>query len=260
MKRQAIFGLGAAVLVVGLGATVQADPAVSPCQAALNAAATDGKYVFILFHKEEDDATRSMRKTLAAVLAGKPGQATTAQVKTTDPAEKALLDRYGLDRAPLPLILAVAPNGAVTGGFPLKVSEQEIASAFVSPTTATCLKAIQSRKLVLLCVQPAGMTDLPAGVRSFQADTQYGPSTEVVTVRADDEAEAGFLKTFRITPSDQPVTAFLAPPGRLLGVFAGAVTREQLVEKLKAAQGGCCPGGKCGPSGCCSGGQAEPKK
>jgi hypothetical protein len=43
----------------------------------------------------------------------------------------------------------------------------------------------------------------------------------------------------------------------VLGTFEGSVTKEQLIDRLKAAQGSCCPGGKCGPGGCCP---PQPKK
>ncbi len=147
-------------------------------------------------------------------------------------------------------MLAVAPNGAVTGAFALKLTEKDVAGAFVSPAAAACLKAVQARKLVLLCIQPAGSAELPAGVREFKADANYGPATEVVTLRADDPGETTFLQALHVKPTAAPVTAFLAPPGRQLGTFQGTtVTKQQLVEKLKAASQ-CCPGGKCGPGGC----------
>jgi hypothetical protein len=171
-------------------------------------------------------------------------------VLATDPAEKGLIDRYGLSRAPLPLGLALAPNGAVTGAFALKLTEKDVAGAFVSPGAAACLKAVQARKLVLLCVQASESAKLPAGVRDFKADANYGPATEVVTLRADDPHEAAFLQALQVKPAGATVTVFLAPPGRQLGTFHGAVTKPQLVEKLNAASQ-CCPGGKYGPGGCC---------
>lgn len=250
----------AACGLLGLLATASArQPAGSPGQAALDSAAKEKKYAFVLFHKQDDAATQAARKTLATALAKRGGQADFVAVSVTDPREKALIDRWGLSRSPMPLVLAVAPNGAVTGGFALKVSEEEVAGAFVSPGAADCLKATQARKLVLLCVQPAG-AELPVGVKEFKADAQYGPATEVVTVRGDDAAEAGFLKTLGVRPSGATVTAFIAPPGSLLGTFKGPVSKAQLVEKLKAAQNSCCPGGKCGPGGCCPPGQCEPKR
>ncbi len=239
-----------ALMLPWSGAYAQTAPAVSPGQTALDGAARTNKYTFFLFYKQDDDTARTMRQELDKTLAKRTGQAVTARVRATDPAEKHLIDRYSLSRAPMPLVLAVAPNGAVTGAFALKLTEQDVAGAFVTPAAAACLKAVQARKLVLLCVQPAGSTELPAGVREFKADSNYGPATEVVTLRANDPGETTFLQALKVKPGSAPVTAFLAPPGRLLGTFQGTVTRQQLVEKLKAASQ-CCPGGKCGPGGCC---------
>jgi len=248
MKRHTALALAAALLLL-LG---QRPPlgAAAPAAAAVEAAARGGKYLFVLFYKEEDAATRAMRQALEAGLSGREARAGFVTVKATDPAEKALVDRFGVSRAPLPLVLALAPNGAVTGGFPLKLTEQQVAQAFVSPAQAASLKALQARKLVLLCVLPGAGAAPPQGVRDFVADPQYRTAAEVVTVAAGDPAEATFLKQLQVETHAAPVTVLLAPPGSALGTFAGAVTKEQLVEKLKAARSGCCPGGCC-PGGCC---------
>jgi hypothetical protein len=246
------------------GLTCAAPPAAetsttSAGLAAQAAAARGGQYLFVVFWKEDDDATRAVRQTLADSLAGRAGRATAVAVRVTDPTEKPIVDRYGVSRSPMPLVLAVAPNGAVTGAFAVKLAEQDVARAFVSPAQAGCMKAVQARKLALVCVLPAsGSSAVPAGVREFQADARFGPATEVVTLRAGDATEASFLNALRIDPRTEVlVTALLAPPGRLLGTFAGPVSKEQLVEKVTAPQG-CCPGGKCGPGCCCPGGQCTP--
>ena len=175
---------------------------------------------------------------------------TTIEVQTTDAAEKALVDKFGVSRAPLPLVLAVAPNGAITGGFPQKVTEAQLAGAFVGPSMAAGLKALQDRKLVLLCVQSRHQA-VPAGVREFAADDQYKAATVVVTMDPADAAEARHLKDLSVDADrDVPATLLLAPPGHILGKFDATVTRGQLIEKLKSSQS-CCPGGKCGPGGCC---------
>jgi hypothetical protein len=246
------------LVIVGLGGVAQAQvPAPSPGQAALGGAAREQKYLFLMFWKQDDTATRTMRQTLEAALAKERGRATLAIVNIADPAEKPLVDRFGLTRSPMPLTVAVAPNGAITGGFPLKLTEKDVAGAFVSPGLASCLKATQARKLVLLCVQPKGQTELPAGVRAFKADAQYGAATEVVALQAEDAAEAGFLRDLKITPASSTVTALIAPPGTMLGAFESGVTKAQLIDRLKSAQNSCCPGGKCGPGGCCP---SQPKK
>lgn len=250
----------ALVLAAGWAAQAQPPQQPSPGQAALASARQGQKYTFILFYKEDTPAAQAMKQTLDAAVAKRNGQAAVVLVRTTDPAEKAVVTQFGVSRSPMPLTLAVAPNGAVSGGFPLKLSEKDVAGAFVSPGTAACLKATQSRKLVLLCVQPAGARAVPAGVKEFKADAGYGPATEVITIGATDPAEAGFLQALQIKPGGVTVTALLVPPGSLLGTFAGEVTKQQLVEKLKAAQNSCCPGGKCGPGGCCPGGKCDSKQ
>lgn len=241
---------------------LSAEPAVpaSPGQVALDAAAKDQKYLFILFHKQDDEATRAMRQSLKDAVAKQDGKPNVVEVKTSDAAEKPLIDRWNLSRSPMPMVLAIAPNGAVTGGFPLKLTEANVAGAIVSPTAATVLKATQAKKLVLLVVQPEGGKGVPAGVQAFRDDEQYGANTEIVAVRADDKAEAAFLKSLDVKLDTTAVTVFLAPPGTMLGKFDANVTKDALVAKLKSAQGGCCPDGKCCPGGCCPDGKCEPKK
>jgi hypothetical protein len=258
MRKRSLFVLWVVVAVAGFVPPAAATDPRSAAQVAHTAAAHDNQYLFVLFWKEDDDATRSVRQTLNAALAKRVGQATSVAVQVTDPAEKPVVDHYGVSRSPMPLVLAVAPNGAVTGAFALQLAEQDVARAFVTPGQARCLKAVQARKVALLCVLPAGAgPEAPAGAREFQADPRFGPSTEVLTLRADDTAEAGFLRALRIDPRTAvPVTVLLAPPGRVLGTFPGAVSKKQLVEKVTAPQS-CCPGGKCGPGGCCG---APPKQ
>jgi hypothetical protein len=258
MRARIFLGLWLALLTCGAARPAETSSA-SRGLAALDAAARGGQYLFVLFWKEDDDATRAVRQTLTDAVARRGGRSLVVAVRVTDPAEKPVVDRYGVSRSPMPLVLAVAPNGAVTGAFAVKLTERDIARAFVSPAQAGCMKAVQARKLALLCVLPgADASAVPAGVREFQVDARFGPATELVTLRAGDAAEAGFLSALRIDPGTQvPVTALLAPPGRLLGAFAGPVSKQQLVEKVTAPQG-CCPGGKCGPGGCCPGGQCAP--
>ncbi len=250
----------ALVLGFGWAAKAQTPRQPSPAQAALASARQGQKYLFILFWKENSPATQAVKQTLDAALARRGGQAAAVAVNITDPAESAVVAQFGVSRSPMPLVAAIAPNGAITGGFPLKLTEKDVAGAFVSPGTAACLKGTQARKLVLLCVQPTGARDLPPAVREFKADTQYGPATEVVTIQGTDPAEAGLLQALKIQPASSTVTAFIAPPGTLLGTFNQFATKQHLIDRLKNAQTCCCPDGKCGPGGCCPGGKCDPKK
>jgi hypothetical protein len=152
----------------------------------------------------------------------------------------------------MPLVLAVAPNGAITGGFPEEFEEAQLLGAFASRGEEKSLKALQERKVVLLCVQN-GKTKLNAeamkGVEDFKADPNYGPFTEVVSLDPTDPSESEFLKMLQVVPQTaSAVTVCLVPPGRAVARLTGETSKEAILTALSSG-GGCGPGG-CGPSGC----------
>ncbi len=231
---------------------------MSQGQAAIDRAAAANKYLFLFFYREKNPATDAAWAAFQPAVSRLADSADWAPIAITDPAEKAIVARYDLSRTPMPLVLAVAPNGAITKAFPGKFDPRQIQSAFVSPCTQQCLKALQDRKLVLLCVQeprqtpgqPAEVT-VPKGVADFKADPRYGQATEIVLLNPRDETEAALLKDFQINPqTTTAVTVFLAPPGAMIGLFAPTATKDQMVAKLTASQSNPCAGGKCGPNGC----------
>ena len=212
------------------------------------------KYLFAMFWKNDDEPTVVMRRTLDTILEQVSTRANGVVVKITDPAERPIVEKFDLDRAPMPLILVVASNGAITGGFPSKVEEKDLLNAFVTPSTEKCMRALQQNKLVLVCVQNASTKFNDAamqGVREFQSDSRYSQVTEVVLLNPADDNEASFLGDLKINPkTTEAVTAFMAPPGAVIAEFTGATKKEDLISALEKASSGCCPGGKCGPGGC----------
>jgi pyruvate/2-oxoglutarate dehydrogenase complex dihydrolipoamide acyltransferase (E2) component len=225
-------------------------PAASPAAKAIETAAKDNKFLFIYFWREDTQYSRVMRGVLQAAMAKMSDQAESVEVQVADPAEQAIVKRYGVDRAPMPMVLALAPNGAITKGLPVRFDENQLREAFVSRCTAECMKALQDRKLVLLCVgrpsPQAKQVSVQQGVKDFAADPQYAKSTEVVTLDASDPTEAPFLKSLLVDPQTSgPVTVVMSPPGSVLGSYLGEVTAAQLDAKIKAAQSGCGPGCAC---------------
>jgi hypothetical protein len=223
--------------------------------AALDTAGREGKYVFFFFWKENDQQTGALRGVFQAAMRKHAKSADSIAIKITDASEKPVVDKFEVSRAPMPLVLAVASNGAVTKGFPLKATEEQFQEAFVSPCTAKCLKCLQDRKLVLLCVQ-SGKTEFSQaawkGAQDFKADSRFAKATEIVTVNPEDPAEASLLEELKVDPkTSRAVTVVLAPPGQPVATFAGPVTKDEIIAKIAAAQSSCCPGGKCGPGGCC---------
>ncbi|MBN2578867.1 MAG: hypothetical protein JXB10_07740 [Pirellulales bacterium] len=224
-------------------------------QAAMEKAAKSGKYIFIFFWKEKNPQADAAYNTFLATMPKHAGWADSIAILVTDPAEKSLVDHFNVSRAPMPLVLALAPNGAVTKALTGKLDEKKFAEARVGPSTAKCLKSLQERKLVFLCVQKLGEdgkpAEVPQGVQEFKADKQFARATEVILINAGDRNESVLLKDLQVdAKTTQPVAVLLAPPGVIIGKFNPQTTKTQIVGKLAAAQSSCCPGGKCGPGGC----------
>ena len=222
--------------------------------AALDRAAAAGKYLFILFYRNSDDSTKTMKKVFASAAAKLASKANSVTINVADDAEKDIVAKFGVDREPMPLALVVAPTGAVTGGFPGKVTEEQLSGAFVSPGLASCLTALQAGKLVFLCVQNASTKSNDValkGVQAFKADARYAQFTEVVSLDPSDAAESEFLSQLKIDPkTSEAVTAFMAPPGSVIAKYAGATDKSTMIAALTAATSGACGSGGCGPSGC----------
>jgi hypothetical protein len=221
--------------------------------AAMREAAKAKQYLFAFFWKAKNDQTGDMSKILDAAMKKADVRARSVRVCITDPNEKGIVDKFGLDRAPMPLVLAIAPNGAVMGGFPTKFTEEELLNAFSTPCTERCMKAMQEGKLVFLCVQndaTKNNDEALNGVREFKKDERYAKFTEVVMLDPSDAAETPFLADLKIDPKvPEAVTAFMAPPGSVIAEFKGATVKDELIAALQKASTGCGPGG-CGPGGC----------
>jgi hypothetical protein len=213
-------------------------------QKVLADAARQDQHAFVLFYRGDDAATQSMHRTVQSTLAERT-DALILPVRLDDAAESALVERFDATRTPMPATVVLAPNGAITSVFPQRVAPQQLTASIVPPSQAACLKALQEQKIVLLCVQPEGSDEIPAGVTAFQADPHFKDRTAVVTVTATDPTEANFLQQLAMR-TDQPgcLVAFMAPPGVMLGRYNDRVTADILARKL-ASSGKCCDDPTC---------------
>jgi hypothetical protein len=239
-------------------AVPQVKPATSPAADSLPAgvaakaiqqAADAKKYLFIFFYKAEDDATKSARKSFEEAMPKLAEKAEAVVVNADDQAESEVVNRFELGQAPMPLVLAIGPSGAITRNFTQNFDEQQLRTAFISPGTEKSLKAIQDRKMIFISVQN-GTTqhneEAMQGVREFAADKEYGQKTEVFTLDPQDPAEADFLKQLQVNPqTKEAITVFLAPPGTTVGTYTGATQKDVLVAAAKKAAAGCNKPGCC---------------
>lgn len=217
--------------------------------AALKEAAKDGKYLFVLFKKSENDATAEMRKVLENTLPKMDDRADLLEVDINDSEEKSVVGLYGMDRAPMPLLLAFAPSGAVMGGFPEKCDEEALLGVFGSPASEMTMKHLQDGKIVFVCVQndkTTGNDGAMNGIKQFMADEKYGPYSQLVMLNPTDAKESSFLGDLRV-PADTKtsVTVLLIPPGQAVSQFEGSIDKKAIETAL--TQSSCAPGA----SGCC---------
>ena len=247
MKRSLQWALAAMLLYPAIATTVVRAQAPAPeaAAAAGQPAAPQSKFSFIVFYREDNDLTRAMAQVVTAKATARPDFAVTTFVQITDPANAEFVKRFNVARAPMPLTLVTAPNGAITGGFPQRVTEQQLDSAFVTPAMSHCMKSMQEGKIVFLCLQTTLDVRVSAGVAQFLADPQYKDRATVVAVQLADPAEAELLKELKLgVQPGQPDTAFFAPPGVLVGAFGPASTKADIATALQKA-GKCCDDPHC---------------
>lgn len=227
--------------------------------AAIRLAADANKYLFVFIYDRLDEQTLAMRKVFDEATGEVADKADAVAVRRSDPIQRGIVRKLDVARAPVPLALALAPNGAVTGGFPIKFSVQQLMDAFVSPCTEQCLKAIQADKLVFLCVQNKTTKlndEAMKGVRAFKADPRYKARTEIIMLDPADASEAKALGRLGIDPkTPEAVTVFLTPPGQVIAQISGATDKKVL---LAASAKSCGPG--CASTGCGSKKKTIPKK
>lgn len=213
----------------------------APSDAAFKQASAAGRHLFILFFSEDDEATRNVRKVLDEVLGTMSETAQQIVVKKGAPEEAALQEKYGVNEAPMPLLLVLAPNGALTlGCLGGGVTEEKLRSAIAGPAQQQCLKALQDRKRVILsaCTK-AVAEDAPAlkGIREFTADPRYS-DTAVIRFDPTDQADAVFAKRLGIDPMIETTTVLLLPPRTLVMQITGEVSKDGLIDAFNAGAPG----------------------
>jgi hypothetical protein len=252
MKRFSLFARSLLILTVAASlaraetGTSKGAAAPSAAQRVLDQAAEDEKFTFLLFYKSDTPQMREMAKVVKAGVAKRNEKATLALVQVTDPAEKGIVDKFDVSRSPMPLVLAVAPNLAVTGIFPKEIKEEHFDAAIVTPTMTRCMKSLQEGKLVFVCVQTSEKPATPPVVKAMQIDPEFSSRVVVVSMQLNDPEEGRFLQQMQVDPKQvrAPIAALLAPPGVLIGKYDAAAKKDQVVGALHEA-GKCCDDPNC---------------
>jgi hypothetical protein len=210
------------------------------------AAAPAPKFKFVLFWKENNPATQAMADTLKRGVEQRSQRAEWTTVNVNDPAQQPVVDRFRVARAPMPMVLCLAPNGAITGGITKQLTDQAIEDAIVTQGMAEAAKLLQDKKILIVHVKRDPQLPIPAGVAQFMAVPDFSARVGAVTVLVDDPAEARFVKEMEIKPGDvtDSLVVVLAPPGVFVGKFPASATANQVASALHAA-GKCCNDPNC---------------
>jgi hypothetical protein len=204
------------------------------------------KFKFILFWKENNPNRQQLQQVLEQAVAKRSARAEWEAVNVNDEANRGLVERYQVSRVPMPAVLCVAPNGAITGVFMRQINDQGVERALVTPAMAAVTKALQDKKVVVLHVKPETDSPLPSGGADFVADPDFESRTAIVEFVGSDPAEARFLTDMKLKAADvsESLMVVMAPPGVLVGKFAAGATKQQIAAKLHAA-GKCCDDPNC---------------
>jgi len=232
--------------------TLPAQENIAPKTAAeaISLARNTGRYLFLLFYKDKDGSFNTMKGTIEEFEKESSKKIMIYRASTANEQEKDVATKYGILKAPLPIVLSLAPNGAVTGGFPKEVSKQQLAGCLVPELTTRILKPLQEGKIVLVLLQNKNTKYNMKSAKAagdFSDEPQLKGYVEIIMADPGDAKNKEFISQIKLDENkNEAAVVFLVPPGTIAGVFSGKVTKETLFGALAA----CSSGGGCGSGGC----------
>lgn len=220
-----------------------------------------GKFTFIVFYKDNSPQTQKMLQAVQQTVANRGQQMTMAVASVSSPDGQAMAEQFNVTRAPMPITVAVAPNGAVTGLFPRQVAKANLDAAVVSPVMMECMKQLQDQKLVFVCLTQSEQAAVPAGVRALELDPQFKDRMALVALNVQNTAEARLMQQIKVDANQVqgPYAALIAPPGVLVGHFNGTSSAEQIAAAIHKA-GQCCEDPNCKHAASAQASQSTPTR
>lgn len=181
------------------------------------------------------------------------GSSVVVKMNTSDAANSALVSKYRLTGAPMPLILILDKNGTTAGGLALKdATAEKLVDMIPTPKSSELIKALAEGKSVYIVVYKESMTSKKNIAENCAIACGKMDNTCVtVMVGLDDKKEAKLLQSLKCdVNAKEPVTYVINKAGQIVGTYNGLTDVNTLVSTAKKAPaGGCCPGGA-KPGGC----------
>ena len=235
----------ACVLTIHTGTSFAQNDASSP-KFLLQEAQQTGKFTFLVFYRDNSSPTQTMLQTVKEAVNSQGAQSTMAAASMMATDGMTLAEKFNVTRAPMPMTVAVAPNGAVTGLFSRKVSRANLEAAIVPPVMMECMKQLQEQKLVFVCLTKSEQAVVPTGVQGLRLDPLFKDRMALLALNVQDSAEARLMKQLKVEAQQVqgPYAVLIAPPGVLVGHFNGSSTTEEIAAAIHKA-GKCCEDPNC---------------
>lgn len=219
--------------------------------AAIEKATSENKHLFIFFYEDQNEKSIQLQNIFDKTMEKLGNTISSIKINSQDLSEKSIIKKFDLNRAPMPFVVVLAPNGAITGGFHF-FTEEQLAASIVSKGVAQCLKALQDRKLVFICLQNETTIDNDKalnGIADFRKDSRFEKASELVMIDPSNVQEQLFLHQLSIKiPLLEATTILISPPYEIIGIYQNSITKEKIMSDLQTATSGCCgSGSKCCP-------------
>jgi hypothetical protein len=233
-------------LVQNVMATTTESPATAA--KAIELAQTRQQYLFLMFYDKQDDSYQQMEETITNFQRRSSEAIQFYKALTTDLKEADIVKRYGISRAPLPVVLAFAPNGAVTGGFPQKISNEQLEKYIVPELIMNILKSVQANKVALVVLKNSNTkfnNEVTAAANDFSKDERLNGFVDIIQQNPKQSEINDFLNQCKLDNNiTEAAVVLIVPPGKIGGVYSGKMTKETLIAGLASCSGGGCASGR----------------
>lgn len=218
---------------------------------ALATANKAGQVVFLVLTDASAQDTAAAR-TAAAEAQRQVRSSTVVEVDRGDAANAALIKRYRLQAAPVPLVLVIAQNGVAVGASrPGKGDVERLVKMVPTPKKADMMLAFEQRKTAIVVFSRPNMTERSALFENLTEVTRtMKDKAQLVLVDLDDKAERKFIDEWEVPmKSVRPTIVVMNAKGQPLGRLVGLQTAMQIVETC-SKKAACCDDPSCGCSSC----------
>lgn len=211
----------------------------------LKAAAESGtNTVLVITDEKAESLDQAIGLAEATAALGK--NTMVAVVDKSDDANRTIVERYNMNRFPVPFVLILAPAGNVTGGaMPAQITAEKLSGYLPSPCYNQALKARNEHKPTLVFVTAKDDENLGDWESTIAAtEGQIDPKPEIIKADVNDAGEASFLSRVGYRGEPTPMLIVVNASGQVTGKFTSnpdAGTVKLAAEKVIAKGCGGCP-------------------